>query len=207
MKEVRFGVVCRPRIGERKNGDGYLIKEWDGQTLMVVADGLGHGEEASAASQSALEYIAENFAKDIEETVKDCDQHLRHTRGAVVGLVRVDRKNFALTYLGVGNIDIRVKSEPSIHPFSRDGIVGLNIRNMKKQVYRYKSLSFIALNSDGISSRYDLSNHLKLLEEPQQAAEHIARTWGKENDDATILIGVETAGTRKLEKDKTNVTS
>src|SRR5215213_8398817 len=53
----RVGVWSRPRPGEEVNGDAYFIGEHDGQTLLAVVDGLGHGQGAREAAQAALDTL------------------------------------------------------------------------------------------------------------------------------------------------------
>lgn len=190
---MRFGVAFRPMSGISVNGDAYVIEEWDGQTLLAVIDGLGHGEEASIASRKAKQYVLENRTRDIEQIVVGLHTHLHGTRGVVAGLVRIDRVGRRLIFCGVGNIEARVVGEPPMHPASLEGIVGLNLRKTAKFGYRYNTLKAVALHSDGISGRFDLSDYPSAYEQPQKVAERIMAEWGKENDDATIIIAVEDA--------------
>lgn len=190
---MRFGVASRPALGMRVNGDAYLIKEWDGQALLALMDGLGHGEEASAASEEAKEYVAENFTRDLEQIVRGLHVQLHKTRGVVAGLVRIDRVGRRLLFCGVGNTEVRVVGEPPMHPTSLDGIIGLNLRKAKKFEYRYDSLRAVVLHSDGISGRFDLLGYQSAYKQPQAVAERIVAEFGKEHDDATIIIAVEDA--------------
>jgi len=188
---LRFGIASRPALGMSMNGDAYLIKEWDGQMLLAVIDGLGHGEEASAASEKAKEYVAENFTRDVEQIILGLHGHLHGTRGVVTGLVRIDRVGRKLIFCGIGNIEVRVVGEPPMHPASLEGVVGVNLRKAMKFEYRYNSLRIVILHSDGISGRFDLLDYPSVHEQPQKVAEQIVAEWGKENDDATTIIAVE----------------
>ena len=190
---MRFGIGSRPALGMNANGDAYLIKEWNGQTLLAVIDGLGHGEEASTASEIAKEYVTENFARDLEQIVLGLHVHLHKTRGVVAGLVRIERVGHQLLFCGVGNIEVRILGEPPMHPASLEGVVGVNLRKAKKFEYRYNTLKAVVLHSDGVSSRFDLSDYPSVFEQPQKVAERIVTEWGKERDDATIIIAVEDA--------------
>lgn len=190
---MRFGIASRPASGMGVNGDAYLVKEWNGQALLAVMDGLGHGEEASAASEKAKGYVAENFTRDVEQIILGLHTCLHKTRGIVAGLVRIDRAGRQLLFCGVGNVEVRVVGEPPMHPPSLNGIIGMNLRNAKKFEYRYGSLRAVVLHSDGISGRFDLSDYPSVYEQPQRVAERIVAEWGKEHDDATIIIAVEDA--------------
>lgn len=188
------GIVSRPALGMGVNGDAYLIKEWNGQTLLAVIDGLGHGEEASIASRKAKEYLLENYTRDVDQIVQGLHLHLHKTRGAVAGLVRVDRVGRRLFFCGIGNIEVRILGEPSMNPPSLEGILGMNLRKVAKFEYRYNTLKAVVLHSDGVSGRFDLSGYPSVYEQPQRVAERIMIEWGKQQDDATIIIAVEDTG-------------
>nr|MDO8097642.1 ATP-binding protein [Candidatus Njordarchaeota archaeon] len=188
---MRFGIVCRPAMGVVVNGDAYVVKDWDGQTLLAVIDGLGHGEEAAIASVKAREYVLKNHARDVEQIISGLHEHLHGTRGAVAGLVRIDRDARQLLFCGIGNVDASIVGEPPMHPPSLEGIIGINARKIVRFGYTYKSLRMVVLHSDGISGRFGLSDYPTVYEQPQAVAERIMAEWGKEDDDATILIAVE----------------
>lgn len=190
---MRFGVASRPALRMTVNGDASVIEEWNGQTLLAVTDGLGHGEEASIASRKTKEYVLENHARDVEQIVLGIHAHLHRTRGVAAGLVRIDREARRLAFCGVGNTEVRILGEPPMHPASMDGILGMNLRKARKFEYRYNSLRAVLLHSDGISGKFDLSDYPSVYEEPQKVAERIMADWGEEADDATIIIAVEDA--------------
>lgn len=188
---MKLGIASRPTLGYDVNGDAYVAKEWDGQTLLAMLDGLGHGEEAWIVSSKAKDYILENRIKDLEQLVLDLHAHLHMTRGIAAGLTKIDRATNRLSFCGIGNIEIRIIGEPPMHPASLDGIVGMSLRKAKKSEYRYNSLKAVILHSDGISSKFDLSDYPTIFEHPQKVSEQILNEWGKKYDDATIIIAVE----------------
>jgi anti-sigma regulatory factor (Ser/Thr protein kinase) len=186
-----LGVASRPALDQKVNGDDYLVKEWNGQTLLAVIDGLGHGEDAAAASAKARQYVLENHTRDVEQIVSGLHTHLHGTRGAVAGLVRIDRAAHRLLFCGIGNIDVSIVAEPAMHPTSLDGVLGANARKIMKFGYTYDKLRAVVLHSDGISGRFSLSAYPLFYEQPQFVAERILDEWGNRDDDATIAIAVE----------------
>lgn len=188
---MKFGIASRPILGFSVNGDAYVAKEWNGQTLLAVLDGLGHGEEAWLASTMAKDYILKNCIKDVDQIILDLHAHLHTTRGIVAGLIKIDRATNRLFFCGIGNIEVKIISDPPMHPASLDGIVGMNLRKAKKLEYQYNSLKAVILHSDGISSKFDLADYPTVLEHPQEVSEQILNEWGKKYDDATIVIAVE----------------
>jgi hypothetical protein len=186
---MRVGIASRPAPDMNVNGDAHIIKEWNGQALLAVIDGLGHGPEAAAASEKARGCIDENFARGIQ----DLHPRLRDTRGVAAGLARINRSSSSLAYCGVGNIDVRVIGEPEMHPTSMEGILGMNMRRIRRFEYQYNSLRGLVMYSDGISGKFDLSAYPGLYSHPEQVAQQILAEWGRQHDDATIIIAVEDA--------------
>lgn len=54
---MQFGVVNRALKGQKLCGDAYFIKEFENRIFIAVIDGLGHGPDAAAASNAAVEHI------------------------------------------------------------------------------------------------------------------------------------------------------
>jgi serine/threonine protein phosphatase PrpC len=187
-----FGVVARAVNGEGVNGDAYLIKLWGSHVLIALIDGLGHGVDAALASTEAKKFVEEHFETDIGDIMLGLHEYLRKTRGAVVGLARIDQAEKKFSYCGVGNIEIQVLSEPPMHPTSLEGVVGMNMIRIKKFEYHYNSLKFAVLYSDGISSTFDLPSDQRFIE-PQKTAEFILNECGSRLDDATVIIAMKKA--------------
>ncbi len=185
-----FGVAARAVNGKGVNGDAYLIKLWGSHVLIALIDGLGHGADAALASTEAKKFVDEHFKADIGDIMLGLHECLRKTRGAVVGLARIDQAEKKFSYCGVGNIEIQVLSEPPMYPTSLEGVVGMNMIRIKKFEYPYNSLKFAVLYSDGISSKFDLPSNISFVD-PQKTAESILSEWGNKWDDATIIIATE----------------
>lgn len=183
-----FGVATAPATSNDVCGDANMIRRWDDQLFIAVIDGLGHGEEAAKASATAKRYLGEVFSEDLAEVMLGLDEHLTKTRGAVVGLARVDQAEKKFTFCGVGNIEIKVVSDPPIHPVSTEGVVGMNRIRLKKFEYRYVGLSSFALYSDGISSNFELPASNRPSWEPQKLAEEILLKYWNRVDDATVVV-------------------
>ena len=52
-----IGVVHQAKQGESISGDAWLVKAYSGQTLCVVADGLGHGLIAATAANAVIDSL------------------------------------------------------------------------------------------------------------------------------------------------------
>jgi serine/threonine protein phosphatase PrpC len=187
---MQFGVVNRALRGETSCGDAYFIREFENKVLVAVMDGLGHGDDAAAASNTAVEYIKNNYQKGLTEIIKGCHEELKKTRGAAIGIALIDPDRSVLRYAGVGNIEVRVKSRTVIRPVSINGILGYNLRKVREEDFPYSPGDLIILHSDGISTKFDLNLYPPefLGQHPQTIAERIAAEFGRERDDLTIVV-------------------
>jgi len=188
MLRLRFAAASRPKRGETASGDAFFFKEFDENALIVIADGLGHGEAANVAAQKVLEFSERNFelGVELEAFVRRCHEFLRGTRGVVMGAALVDKEKEKLSYVGVGNITALIKTESRpYHLTSIGGIVGYNLRKLRRFEYPFESGSVLIMCTDGISrftpSEYDFADL-------ESAATKILEERGKDDDDATIVL-------------------
>jgi serine phosphatase RsbU (regulator of sigma subunit) len=190
---VQFGVINKPFEGELACGDAYFIKEFGNKILISVIDGLGHGINASISANKALNYFEKNYKRSLKEIIKGCHEELKQTRGAVIGIALIDLDRSILTYSGIGNIEIRIKSITKIRPISANGILGNNLKMVRVEEFPYHRGDIIILYSDGISPKFDLDRYPPLFfrQHPQKIAEEIASEFEKKNDDVTILVARE----------------
>jgi hypothetical protein len=184
---MEFAYLCRPKLGEERCGDAVGVFGEGDRRLFAVTDGLGHGPEAESVSQKALACVGEHWSEDLEEILRRCHQHLQGTRGLALFLARFTNGASRLfECAGVGNVECKVAGAPNVAPFCREGIVGHNMR--KVSAFRYdlpRGCSF-AIYSDGIHGGFDLEKYTKL--DAGAAARAILERWGKDYDDATILL-------------------
>jgi hypothetical protein len=105
-------------------------------------------------------------------------------------LLRLNFAESTITFVGVGNIGIHVRSTAPIKPISKNGIVGYRLPRLQEFTYPYTPDDLFVLHTDGISSRFVLDDGLwtKGVQDVQTLADEIARSFGKENDDVTILV-------------------
>jgi serine phosphatase RsbU (regulator of sigma subunit) len=184
-----WGAVCRPKQNQPISGDIYLVLEQaGGQLLVVVVDGLGGGEEAAHAARAAEQVIREHVDWPLQDLVQRSHIALHSTRGAVIGLLRLDPHRNKASYVGVGNIGVQVYSRQSIKPISKNGILGFRLPTLLEMHYIYDPGDIFILYSDGISARFALDGQVDIRQPPQCIADKILGTYGKQIDDATIVV-------------------
>lgn len=184
---MRYAFRSRPKRGEHLCGDAVGVFGDGTRRLFAVSDGLGHGPEAHHASSLAMEYLGGHWEEPLDELVWGCHAHVRGTRGLALFLARLsEAPGRAGECAGIGNVECRTVSESRIAPFCRDGIVGHAVRKVTSFQFEHAPGDTFAIFSDGIQSRFDLSAVAGM--EPEAAAESVLQRWGRDYDDATILV-------------------
>ncbi|ACL26109.1 SpoIIE family protein phosphatase [Chloroflexus aggregans] len=186
---ITWGAALRPKLGQHVSGDAYLVLPYDtDQVLVSVIDGLGGGDAAADAARRAVTVLERHPNLDLNDLMQRADRALAGSRGAVMALLRIDDRNRTAEFVGVGNIGVHVYSNLVIKPISKNGIVGYRLPQLLRLTYTYNSGDIFVLYSDGITSRFVTEPPPDLRQPPQQIAEEILTRFGKENDDATVVV-------------------
>ncbi|MEU5143625.1 ATP-binding SpoIIE family protein phosphatase [Streptomyces sp. NPDC021139] len=153
---LRAGAVNVPFGGAQYSGDAWAwVRDGDLVTLML-ADGLGHGPEASRASDAAVEALRAAAHLPPAEAVRRLDRALSGTRGAAVAVAQVDTRAGVLRFTGVGNIGARLcEGGTWRHLVSRPGIVGTHRpTTLRQEEVPWADDRVLVLHSDGLPSRW-----------------------------------------------------
>ena len=188
--ELTWGVQIRTKASQSVCGDGYMVINTSTGWLLSVIDGLGGGEEAAKPTALALAVLKEHAERPLKDLIQRCHTALHGTRGAVIGLMRIEAKKQHLTYVGVGNIGVHALSRHSIKPISKNGILGhRQLPSLLEMAYEFDPGDTFILYSDGISTRM-ISDAVftQPIENLDSLALDLLERYGKTSDDATILI-------------------
>jgi phosphoserine phosphatase RsbX len=190
---ITWGAVCRAKQGQSISGDVYVVREYaEGQVLVSIIDGLGGGSEAERAARLAAQLLEQYPDYPLQDLIRRSHTALHSTRGAVIGLLRLEQASCHATYVGVGNIGIQVYSRQPIKPISKNGILGFRLPSLLELRYVYDPGDIFVLYSDGVSSSFAQDNKIDIKQPPQRMTEQILETYGKHSDDATV-VAVKTA--------------
>jgi hypothetical protein len=183
---MRSGGYSRPFKGLNICGDSFVLELAEGGAfLAAVIDGLGHGYESWIAAEKASEVIRASTDRNVCEIVQRCHQELRTTRGAAVGVLKIEESGSG-EFCGVGNIEVQALNGQAPSVFCLAGIVGHNMRTAKVMPVQMKSGDIYCLMSDGVSTRGNLKS---CLPGPAgRVARRIVEQWGRAHDDATAVI-------------------
>lgn len=155
--DIRPLVIAMP--GQEKSGDGTYYKVSEQYFKLLVADGLGHGEEANHAVNEGVNAFRSCPYNSPAQILKHIHQSIRGTRGMVGTIAVFDftAKNWKVA--GVGNITTRLSNFMDIkNLMSHNGIIGLNIPvTINDQEVSFDDYHQITLCSDGIKARWEWS--------------------------------------------------
>lgn len=186
---VSWGAVVRPKQGQTVSGDLYLVERFEPHGLQVcVIDGLGGGVEAARAAEGAAAVVRANAGAEPGAIMQLAHGAIHGTRGAVMALLTFNLQLRSVSYIGVGNIGAHVYSALSIKPISKNGIIGYRLPHLLKLAYSYNFGDTFVLYSDGVSSRFGHHSVVDPTLPPQGLAEQIMLHYGKDNDDATVVV-------------------
>lgn len=189
---LEWGVAVRALPTERKSGDVHVVRPFVGGGLVAVVDGLGHGEEAATAARLAAATLAHHAGDSVIALVRRCHEALARTRGAVMTLGAFNTADATLTWTGVGNVEgvlVRAApdaSNPRERVVLRGGVVGYELPLVRATVVPVLRGDMLVLATDGI--RMDFVDWVNVREPPQRLADHLLAEFGKDDDDALVLV-------------------
>lgn len=188
-----FAVASRmtPIRGEIVSGDSWSCLRFGPSLAVAVVDGLGHGPKAAQAAHSAIDA----FQRSVRDagpamSIELAHQALRSTRGAVMAVACIDPPAQILRFAGLGNISAVVHAQGgSVRLGSTDGTVGYGVRKARESTAAWMPRSTLIMNTDGLSSRWNLSRHPGLLAcHPVLIAAVLHRDFARNADDATVVV-------------------
>jgi serine phosphatase RsbU (regulator of sigma subunit) len=187
---LAIGAAGRPFPGEKVSGDGWSIDWHESTCRIALIDGLGHGAEAAEVTLAATTTLAGRPELAPADALRLCHQALRGTRGAVISIAQIDLARARLTYAGVGNVEARLWQPPERQrPIAYRGIVGVILPTLRSFELQLRANWILVLHTDGVTSRFELEELAPLVcGDPQLLADEILRCWGRQTDDATVII-------------------
>jgi anti-sigma regulatory factor (Ser/Thr protein kinase) len=190
---LEVGALSLPKPGEDVCGDRWAVAYFPERTLILVADGLGHGQGAAEAALEAVHTFHEHTALTPAAIVEAIHTTLRSTRGAAVAVTELAPAHETLRFVGVGNISgIVLSSEGSRQMVSHNGIAGHSARKIQEFTYPWSSDALLALYSDGLVTHLDPERYPGLLKRhPDLIAATLYRDYARNRDDVTVVVARE----------------
>jgi anti-sigma regulatory factor (Ser/Thr protein kinase) len=190
LRQLEVGAATRPCRMLPENGDAIIVRQWEGYALTGVIDGLGHGQFAKKASQTARQYIEQHFDQPLSSLFRGVGRTCRATRGVVMALARFDFARQTLSIASVGNVEVRLIGsieKPSL--MVRRGILGFNAPDPAITEHSWTPASTLVVHSDGLRAQWQWDEFRDLAgEAPGIIALQLLRKLGKIEDDATVVV-------------------
>jgi negative regulator of sigma-B (phosphoserine phosphatase) len=178
--------------GQEKSGDRYFVKPLAHSVLVAVLDGLGHGDEAAAAAQVAVDTLEANSQHSVISLLRRCHEALRKTRGVVMSVALLNGLEGTITWAGVGNVEgVLMRANLAKKPrreslLLRAGVLGGQLPEPHASIIPVMSGDTLILVTDGIRRGFD--EEVTLRHRPKEIATHILSEHAKGSDDALVLV-------------------
>jgi anti-sigma regulatory factor (Ser/Thr protein kinase) len=197
---LTVGAVCLPVHGEHECGDAWAMKQSRDTTLLMVADGLGHGPDAAIAANRAVAIFQKQEGRGPAELLEIIHAALRGSRGAAVAVAEVVPSRRSVRFAGVGNISgLIIAGETGRNMLSHDGTAGVSIRKIQEFTYDWPEGGLLVLHSDGVATKWSLPNYPGLVRKDSALiAAVLFRDFERQRDDSTLLVAKAAAQGERL---------
>jgi phosphoserine phosphatase RsbX len=186
------GVAGQAHEGEGRSGDLALFAASRQGGLVAVIDGLGHGDPAADAAETAAGILRRDVEFPPQLLLERCHEELRRTRGAVMTLAWFDLEARSMAWTGVGNVEARFVRAGDrgdarhASPVVLGGVVGYNLPQVRLGSIPLEPGDAVVLATDGV--RADFSETLQSGIAAQELAERVLERHGKGTDDALAAV-------------------
>lgn len=189
LRPLTVGAVCLPLDGEEACGDAWAVHQTAERSLVMVADGLGHGADAATAAAQAMRTFHAHVEHGPAELVAVLDAALRPTRGAAVAIAEILSRRGVVNYAGLGNIAGRIYEGEAVRRLvTTDGTAGTGTRKTHQYTYPWPPDGLLLMHSDGLAGRWDLDGYPGLRSRhPSLIAGVLLRDHRRQRDDVTVV--------------------
>jgi serine phosphatase RsbU (regulator of sigma subunit) len=183
--------LCVPLAGETVCGDtAAIVVRRDGTFGVLLADGLGHGPLAAAASQEAVRLFQKHPDATPAAALAFLHAGLRVTRGAALAVASIDPVGRRVTYGGIGNIaGFIIDTGGTRRMVSHSGTAGHTAGRMQEFHYPMHNRPVLVMFSDGLSTSWSPESHPNLFAlDPTLIAGVLYRDHARGRDDASVVV-------------------
>jgi len=188
---LQIGAISLPYPGEEVCGDTWAYSEAPERARFVVADGLGHGAFAAAASAAAAQLTHDPGYLQPRDLIESAHIKLKSTRGAAIAAVDVDFRAGTVKFCGVGNVVGAIVSPLGIkrQMVSINGTLGHEMRKARQYDYPLEPGSLLIIHSDGLGANWTLDKYPGLFQRHAGVIAGILfRDFRRIRDDATVVV-------------------
>ncbi len=184
-----IGVASRPHPLMPVNGDSFVVKQWGQKALVAVIDGLGHGQYAHSAAETARQYVENHFDAPLSSIFIGVSRACRATRGVVMAAALFDGPRERFSFASLGNVEARIfNSCNEAKLLITRGILGHTNKMPPVSEYPWDPHSVFVMHSDGLLSRWQWDDFTFVNELPSKIAHRLLLTLARKEDDATVIV-------------------
>jgi negative regulator of sigma-B (phosphoserine phosphatase) len=189
---VDYGVATRALPGQSTSGDLHAVIPRPRGAIVAVADGLGHGYEATIAAKVAVNTLTARADLPLLDAVRCCHEALIRTRGVAICVACLEWSDETLTWLSIGNVAallLHADDRGSIqreHVLVGNGVVGHRLPPLRSTTHPIRRSDLLILATDGVRETFETD--VSFAAPPQEIADHILARYGKISDDALVLV-------------------
>lgn len=185
---VELGLFSRSLSDTRYNGDRIYLQKHRKGLRWLHLDGLGHGEEAQAATADLAAHLSDEGG--VESILAGVDRQLVDTRGAVAVVAEVDVVQRSVQLLGVGDMHAHIYEGELMQQLSfAPGILGREHRTTAPFLASLGKRAVVVTASDGMRRNWDVGNFTGLFNQhPQLIAYTLGNIMGRISDDQSICV-------------------
>ncbi|GAC1434221.1 MAG: anti-sigma regulatory factor [Terriglobales bacterium] len=190
ISKIQTGAVSEPIRGEEVCGDGWGVRTFADSLVVMVVDGLGHGVLAAEAAQEAEKTLARSEQSSPYEIIHAAHAALKKTRGAAIGIAKIQHQEGLLCFAGVGNISAAIVAPGVSRSLaSHNGILGHQMQRVQEFTYPWNAESTLVMHSDGLYTRWDLERYPGVWSKhPSLIAAVLHRDFYRGRDDVTVVV-------------------
>jgi phosphoserine phosphatase RsbX len=188
---IEWCVVSRAVPGENVSGDLHIVVPARDGLLVGVVDGLGHGDEATAAAQKAVAVLSAHCDEPVVALIRRCHEALRTTRGAAMTILALNPSDRTAAVVGVGNVEmVLVRADLAARParesaLLRNGVVGYRLPPLQAGVLDVAPGDVVVFATDGV--REDFGDGVTTTEALPRLVDRILAQKFRGTDDALVL--------------------
>ncbi len=189
MSKADWFFAKEPATTTNRCGDVGVIKQFGDKVFLAIVDVLGHdSENAYGVAETIRIFLEQHYGEDLKGVMNSLHEHIRGSRGAVVGLCLLDMSTGELRIVGVGDVSVRKFGAVCTRYILRSGVVGYQIPRLKEEETTLSDGDVLVLHTDGVREHFSLTDYPEILSDSVETiANHIVEQFGRGYDDAACI--------------------
>ena len=196
MSQIDVYTIQKPKKNENKSGDIVLVDETNEKVFIALIDVAGHGDEAYEIALKCKDYIEQKYNNDSDliKLMEELHQFLKSIpnqkfkRGAVGVLCNFYKKEGTGELVAVGDPSIYGFGSMDLKIIPRPGVIGYQMRSLKKKEIRLKSGDVLVFHTDGIKECLSTEPLKSNDKTARELAEYIMNNYRRYEDDASCVV-------------------